>query len=285
MAKILALVLLFALSPALAEESCEVAGNCAEALDFDDVGLLQVKAEDRSGSIREQAVCKDDNVDCGKYADGGLGCDPNIAWAAWMTENCKKSCGHCQASVCAQGGSETWHAHAMALARTGAQGVCACTGTVWYGKKFVHGSNTGEHGNQVGATTSLNQLVLAVNPKMKSGYRTRSVVGSVSCSAEAMGGDPFPGYYKWCLCAQADGISGECPGGWKQGDGIGTETHVGRASSQADCIKLVKIDCPACNGATLAKGSGKRDCYSEMDMTGVSQSSWYQTCRFVPEGF
>jgi hypothetical protein len=46
MAKSLALVLLFALSTASAEESCAVAGNCPEALDFEGdgaLGLLQAK--------------------------------------------------------------------------------------------------------------------------------------------------------------------------------------------------------------------------------------------------
>lgn len=61
---------------------------------------------------------------------------------------------------------------------------CHCTGTVFYGRKYVHGTPGS------GATTSLEQL-------KSSNFKSHS--GTVSCSNNALG-DPLPGVYKHCLC-------------------------------------------------------------------------------------
>ena len=64
---------------------------------------------------------------------------------------------------------------------------CSCTGTVFFGRKFV----SGKPGS--GATTSLDQL-------KTTGYKEKQATGSVECSSAAMGGDPLRGYYKYCIC-------------------------------------------------------------------------------------
>lgn len=77
-------------------------------------------------------------------------------------------------SVCAYGEGQT----------------CQCTGTVYYGRKYVNGRPGG------GATTSLSQL-------RSSGFKSLSISGQVSCSNGGMGGDPLYGYYKYCFCEAA----------------------------------------------------------------------------------
>lgn len=75
----------------------------------------------------------------------------------------------------------------VSVCASGENQWCQCTGTVYYGRKFVNGRPGG------GATTSLGQL-------RNSGFKSRSVSGSVSCSNGGMGGDPLYGYYKYCFC-------------------------------------------------------------------------------------
>lgn len=64
---------------------------------------------------------------------------------------------------------------------------CICTGQVLYGRKFL----TGNPGS--GATASVSQM-------KTTGYKTKEVSGSITCSNSGMGGDPLSGYYKYCQC-------------------------------------------------------------------------------------
>ena len=62
---------------------------------------------------------------------------------------------------------------------------CACTGKVFYGRKFVSG--------KPGTLASIMALTSGA-------YKEQTVLGSVTCSSAAMGGDPAPGFFKYCLC-------------------------------------------------------------------------------------
>lgn len=62
---------------------------------------------------------------------------------------------------------------------------CKCHGTVYYGRKYY--PNKGN-----GAQSSISQL-------KKSGYKTKSIKGSVSCKNSVLG-DPLKGYPKKCMC-------------------------------------------------------------------------------------
>lgn len=75
----------------------------------------------------------------------------------------------------------------VSVCASGENQWCQCFGTVYYGRKFVNGRPGG------GAPTSLSQL-------RSSGFKSRSVSGSVMCSNGGMGGDPLYGYYKYCMC-------------------------------------------------------------------------------------
>merc|ERR1740138_330802 len=60
----------------------------------------------------------------------------------------------------------------------------------------------------------------------------------------------------------------ECDGGVYQiGDGTGGhERHIGSASTPAQCVAMVREQCPGANGATLPT-SGSGGCYCEFGMT------------------
>lgn len=82
---------------------------------------------------------------------------------------------------------------------------CECSGTVYYGKKFLSGRPG------AGATTNFAQLV-------NGPHKTKQSTTKVKCSYHDMGGDPTRGYYKWCYCDptaaprcsidHADGLNG-----------------------------------------------------------------------------
>lgn len=93
--------------------------------------------------------------------------------------------------------------------------MCQCSGTVYYGRRYINGRPGS------GTTTSLEQM-------RTSGFKSRSVSGSVSCSNGGMGGDPLSGFYKHCICdsgssndgtsssasvcAQGEGANCQCDG-------------------------------------------------------------------------
>jgi len=65
--------------------------------------------------------------------------------------------------------------------------LCSCAGTVYYGRKFAEGKPGS------GDTTTIEEL-------LQSGFVTKTVSDSVTCSHQAMGSDPLSGYYKYCFC-------------------------------------------------------------------------------------
>lgn len=65
--------------------------------------------------------------------------------------------------------------------------TCKCTGTVYYGQKYVSGRSG------TGWTTTLPQL-------LAESHKARNVVGVVPCTDRALGGDPLPGAAKHCYC-------------------------------------------------------------------------------------
>ena len=69
----------------------------------------------------------------------------------------------------------------------GSEGAsCSCTGTVYYGRRFV----SGRPGS--GTTTTLYEL-------QQSGHTVRENSGSITCS-NGVFGDPLGGVYKHCYC-------------------------------------------------------------------------------------
>jgi hypothetical protein len=65
--------------------------------------------------------------------------------------------------------------------------TCTCTGTVFYGRKFV----SGQPGS--GTVTTLGGLQAHT-------YVEKAVTGSIVCNTAAMGSDPANGYTKHCIC-------------------------------------------------------------------------------------
>ena len=64
------------------------------------------------------------------------------------------------------------------------------------------------------------------------------------------------------------------------GDGIGgTETQVGTAASEAECVTLVMTSQPDANGATYQVDG--EACYAEFGMTGKNGNEGWQSCSFV----
>jgi len=78
----------------------------------------------------------------------------------------------------------------------------------------------------------------------------------------------------------ANAVLSECMGSaYVIGDGIGgTETHIGSASSDEECIAMVQAQCPEANGATLPTG-GSGGCYCEFGMNGVNSNTVWKSCR------
>jgi hypothetical protein len=64
------------------------------------------------------------------------------------------------------------------------QEECTCTGTVYFGKRFVSGTST---------ENTFAEL-------LKSPYVTKQVAGSIPCTSDAFGSDPDYGHYKMCVC-------------------------------------------------------------------------------------
>lgn len=58
---------------------------------------------------------------------------------------------------------------------------------MYYCRQFVQGKPGS------GATTSIDQL-------LQTSFVKKTTSGSIICSAQAMGRDPLPGYYKFCFC-------------------------------------------------------------------------------------
>ena len=119
----------------------------------------------------------------------GLTAEMNKVIVEIVTDEVKKSCAPSNFKSSLQK-----KAAKAAAARAGASHACAdegetckCTGKVVYGRKFVSGKpGAGKH-------TNINQL-------KATGHKEKQVSGTVKCSYGAMGGDPSPGYYKYCLC-------------------------------------------------------------------------------------
>ena len=64
------------------------------------------------------------------------------------------------------------------------------------------------------------------------------------------------------------------------GDGIGgTETQVGTAPSEAECVTLVVSEHPDANGATYQVDG--EACYAEFGMRGKNGNEGWQSCSFV----
>ena len=66
-------------------------------------------------------------------------------------------------------------------------GGCNCTGTVYFGARFVSGTPGS------GAENTFAQM-------LDSPYLTKQVVGSIPCTSQAFGSDPDAGRYKMCFC-------------------------------------------------------------------------------------
>jgi hypothetical protein len=85
----------------------------------------------------------------------------------------------------------------------------------------------------------------------------------------------------------ADAAAAEC---FQGGDGTGgPETNIGQATSQAQCLEMVRAQCPDANGATMAI-SGVGACYCEYSWSASNGSPSWQTCGDVvkataPEDF
>jgi hypothetical protein len=98
------------------------------------------------------------------------------AWAVYQVA------GTSTASVCASEG-----------------GRCSCPGEVYYGRKYVEGKPGS------GWTTSFDQLKASQYSHIQHlpAVRRRRRQGPIECTNGGMGkfgGDPLPGYYKWCYC-------------------------------------------------------------------------------------
>ena len=64
------------------------------------------------------------------------------------------------------------------------------------------------------------------------------------------------------------------------GDGIGgTETRVGTAPSEAECVTMVVSEHPDANGATYQVDG--EACYAEFGMRGKNGNEGWQSCSFV----
>ena len=64
---------------------------------------------------------------------------------------------------------------------------CNCTGTVYFGARFVSGTPGS------GAENTFAQM-------LDSPYLTKQVAGSIQCTSQAFGSDPDGGRYKMCFC-------------------------------------------------------------------------------------
>jgi hypothetical protein len=82
---------------------------------------------------------------------------------------------------------------AVSLCAKAERTPCSCSGTVYYGRKYV---NSAPKGGQKGggATTTLKQL-------MQTPHKKKS--GSSECS-NGVHGDPMHGVWKWCYCVVGD---------------------------------------------------------------------------------
>lgn len=157
--------------------------KCEGTIDNDHLDLLQRAAK----QDEVEDIVDDDNADADDLNDADADVDDlNDGDDDLDDLDEDESTG---VSVCASGEGQT----------------CQCTGTVYYGRKYVNGRPGG------GATTSLSQL-------KGSGFKSRSVSGQVSCSNGGMGGDPLYGYYKYCLCEAAK-VSGASPFVCAHGEG------------------------------------------------------------------
>lgn len=58
---------------------------------------------------------------------------------------------------------------------------------VVFGRKFTSGIPG------AGATTTIDEL-------KSTAFKEKEVAGTLSCSPVGMGGDPLPGYFKYCMC-------------------------------------------------------------------------------------
>ena len=102
---------------------------------------------------------------------------------------------------------------------------CVCDGTVIYGRKYRFGKPGGYGKDNL---TSAFELIQAQKPA----YKLKFVTEPVTCSNDAMGGDPDVGYYKYCLCNQ------DCLD--TQGDWI-TQTDSIKAQKSKLTVKLEKL--------------------------------------------
>jgi hypothetical protein len=70
--------------------------------------------------------------------------------------------------------------------------VCSCLGTVVYGRKYVSGKPGGG-------------IVISNVDQLKfTGFKEKATENTTECSDDAMGGDPYRGYHKHCMCLQGE---------------------------------------------------------------------------------
>ena len=76
----------------------------------------------------------------------------------------------------------------------------------------------------------------------------------------------------------ADAAADEC---FQVGDGTGgSERNIGQANSQAQCLEMVRAQCPDANGATMPS-SGSGGCYCEYSWVASNGAASWQTCGDV----
>ncbi len=108
-------------------------------------------------------------------------------------------------------------------------------------------------------------------------------VGKLSCAAPAVGetscADAACKFY-----AADDGPSPSVRCTMAAGDGSGEhEVQVTSASTAEECAANVLAEQPEANGATLATGTGSRDCYAEFSMIGrFAPGGNWESCIFEP---
>ena len=154
-----------------------------------------------------------------------------------------------------------------------------CDGDGWScvvaGCSWVVGDGVGGTESSVGAADSAvacSTLVLAEQPTANGA--TYSNTGGQGCYAEfGMTGANDNAGWQTCLY-----VPGYCE--YVVGDGVGgTETGVGDAATASECVNLVLASEPTANGATYP-ASGGTSCYAEFGMTGVNDSTGWQSCLF-----
>ena len=145
--------------------------------------------------------------------------------------------------------------------------------------EFIQGDGVGDSEENIGtAPDTMACVAMVLSQRPEANGATYSNDGGNACYAE-FGMTSSNGSASWQTCQFLGELNvAGCVFGMGDGTG-GTETSLGSAASEAECVTLVQSQQPTANGATYQNDGDL--CFAEFGMTGRNDNAGWQTCSLV----